>query len=508
MNILLLVLAGVLGLAGGSVIGYIVRRALAQKQLDSTEQKIQKAIDESNAKAKEILLEAKDKSVRILEDTKREEKTRREQLVKAEERLLKKEDQLEKKLDALAQRENDLLQKANEVKALKTQAEEIKQREIKDLERIAQLSREAAHDELLKKIERDYEADILERIKKMEQYGAEALEKRARDVMAWAVMRFAGSHVSEVTTTIVPLPSEDMKGRIIGKEGRNIKALERATGVEIIVDDTPESIVISGFDPVRRQVAKLTLERLLVDGRIQPARIEETVTWAKNEISKKIKEAGEAAVYEVGIVGLDPRLIFLIGRLHFRTSFGQNTLLHSIEVAHLSEALAHELGLDPVLARKAGLLHDIGKAVDHEIEGGHPHIGYEIMKKFGMPEEVAYPSIGHHEDHPHSLYGVIVKAADAISASRPGARRDTVENYIKRLEELEKIAGTFQGVDKSYAIQAGREIRIFVSPEHVDDLTMHRLARDIANRIEEELHYPGEIKVNVIRETRVVEYAR
>ncbi|MBI4128787.1 MAG: ribonuclease Y, partial [Parcubacteria group bacterium] len=432
MESLVPILVGVFG--AGLVAGYIARWMLAQRQLDSTESKIAKRTEQAKVEAKELILQAKDQAVSILEEAKREEKGRLQQIVKTEERLNKKDDQIEKKTNELDLATSDLRAKAEEVKRMKGEVEALRQKEVEHLERVAQLSRDAAREELFQKIEESYKTDVLDRVKKLEAYGNDVVEKKAQDMIAWAVMRYAAPQVSEITTTIVPLPSDDMKGRIIGREGRNIKALERATGVEIIVDDTPESIVISGFDPVRRYIAKLALERLITDGRIQPARIEETVAWAKEEVNAKIKEAGEKAAYETGIVGLDPRLIYLLGRLHFRTSFGQNALLHSLEVAFVAEALAHQLGVDPILTKKAGLLHDIGKAVDHEIEGGHPHIGYEIMKKFGLPEEIAYPAIGHHEDHPKSLYGVIVKAADAISASRPGARRDTAENYIKRLE--------------------------------------------------------------------------
>ncbi len=508
MNIFHPFVLGVFGIGIGLIAGYYLRRAFAQRQLDATERKVTQTVTEAKTQAKEIILSAKNQSVKILEESKRDEKTRRNQLVKAEERLQKKEDLLEKKLDNLDQSEAVLRTKVSEVKKIKSDIEELKKRHITDLERVANLDQNAAREELLSRVEKECGNDILARMKKLEEHGKETLEQRARDIMAWAIMRYAAPQISELTTTIISLPSDDMKGRIIGREGRNIKALERATGVEVIVDDTPEAIVISGFDPIRRHIAKMALERLISDGRIQPARIEETVEWAKEEINNKIREAGERAVYETGIIGLNPKLVYLIGRLHFRSSFGQNSLLHSMEVAFISEALAHGLGLDPLAAKKAGLLHDIGKAVDHEIEGGHPQIGYEILKKFALPDEVAYPSIGHHEDNPQTILSVIVKAADIISAARPGARRDTAENYIKRLEELENITKEFSGVEKSYAIQAGREIRIFVSPQEIDDLNAHRLARDIATRIEKELQYPGEIKVNVIREMRAIEYAR
>ncbi len=350
---------------------------------------------------------------------------------------------------------------------------------------------------------------LAQRIAKLEKEGAEELEKKARNLMTQVIQKYAGSHAAEVTTTTVAIPSDEVKGRIIGREGRNIKALEKLTGVEIIVDDTPEAVVISGFDPVRRETARIALEKLVADGRIHPTRIEEAVEIAKKEIDSKIKEVGEAAVYDVGIAGVDPKLVYILGRLRYRTSYGQNVLMHSLEVAHLSGALAAELGADVNIAKKAGLLHDIGKAVDHEIQGTHVDIGVKILEKFGVDREVIDAVKSHHEEYPFETpESYIVAAADAISASRPGARKDTLENYLKRLAELEAIANSFPEVEKSYAIQAGREIRVFVKPEKIDDLGALKLARQIADKVEQELKYPGEIKVNVLRETRAVEFAR
>jgi len=377
------------------------------------------------------------------------------------------------------------------------------------LEKIAKLSKDQAKDELLKIIENQYQKELFEQLKKLEKERKEELEKKARDIMVSAMQRLDSSQIAEVTSTIVSLPSDEMKGRIIGKEGRNIKTLERLTGVDVIIDETPETLVISGFDPVRRQIAKLALEKLMADGRIQPARIEEMVEKAKQEIDEKIKEAGEAAVYDTGVVGLDPKLIQLLGRLRFRTSFGQNVLLHSIESAHLAGMLASELGADVTVAKKAALLHDIGKALDHEISGSHVEIGKRILEKFGIDEKVIKAMQAHHEEYPYeTLESCIVQAAESVSAARPGARKETLENYLKRLEELEAIATSFSGVEKAYAIQAGREIRVFVTPEKVDDLKAYKLAKDISKEIEKELKYPGEIKVTVIRETRAIEYAR
>jgi ribonuclease Y len=362
---------------------------------------------------------------------------------------------------------------------------------------------------ILDKVEKDYKEDVIKKIKDMEQEGVDELKKRANDIIVQSIQKYSGAHTAETTTSVVNLPSDEMKGRVIGREGRNIKTLERATGVEVIIDDTPLTIIVSGFDPIRRQIAKLSLEKLMSDGRIHPARIEEIVEEVKKEIVDKVKESGQAAVSDVGIVGLNPKLIQLLGRLKFRTSYGQNVLMHSIEVAHLSASLAAELGADVTVAKKAGLLHDIGKAVDHEIQGTHVEIGRNILGKFGISEDIIKAMQSHHEDYPfETTESVIIRVADAISASRPGARKDTLENYLKRLKELEDIANSFDEVEKSYAIQAGREIRVFVTPEKIDDLGAAKISRKIADGIEETLNYPGEIKVHVIRETRAVEYAR
>jgi ribonuclease Y len=362
---------------------------------------------------------------------------------------------------------------------------------------------------LLKQTEKEQEEILLKQIQKLEQDGKEELEKRARNILVLAMQRYAASQAAEITTSSVELPSDDLKGRIIGKEGRNIKTLEKLTGVEVIVDDTPGAIVISAFDPIRRQIAKIALEKLMADGRIQPARIEDAVDKAKEEITEKIHQAGEAAVYDTGVAGLDPKLIKILGRLSFRTSYGQNVLLHSVEVAHLSAAIASEIGADAVLAKKAGLLHDIGKAITHEVQGSHVEIGKMILQKFNVSEDVIRAMQAHHEEYPYeSIESVIIQVADQISGARPGARKDTLEAYLKRLEELEKVANSFEGIEKSYAIQAGREIRIFVQPDKLDDLEARKVARQIADKIQQELDYPGEIKVTVIRETRSIEYAR
>jgi ribonuclease Y len=510
MNNLILLIGAVVGaLAVGSVLGYYARQTIAKKQAGTIEAKLNKLITEAKTEAKETLLKAKDKANKILEEVKQQERERQTQLARLEERLEKREQNIERKADEIEKKYSDLKFKVQKIKKIKEELEKLRQEQLKKLEKVAQLSQKEARAELLQMAEKEHGQVLLERIKKLEEEGKEELNKRAQKMLALAIQRYASSVAAEITSTTVNLPSDELKGRVIGKEGRNIKTLEKLTGVEVLVDDTPGAIVVSAFDPIRRQIAKIALDKLLLDGRIQPARIEEAVEKAKEEISQKIQEAGEAAVYDTGVAGLDSRLIKLLGRLRFRTSYGQNVLLHSVEVAHLAGAIASELGADVALAKKAGLLHDIGKAVDHEIQGSHVEIGRNILKKFNLDEKVIEAMQAHHEEYPYaSLESIIVQVADAISGARPGARKDTLEAYLKRLEELENIANSFAGVEKSYAIQAGREIRVFVQPEEVDDLTARKLAKEVANRIQEELKYPGEIKVNVIRETRVVEYAR
>lgn len=493
----------------GSILGYFARQSIAKRQAHTAEAKINKLVGEAKAQAQEIILKAKDKAVKALDEIKKEEIQREEEFRGTRQRLERKEEAVETKASRLEEEEKELRERVEKVRAIKIELEQLKEDRIKNIEKIARLSQAQAKKELLKLVEDKNKEEIFAKIQKLEKYGKEELEKKAQDIMVSALQRYGASHAAEITTTTVNLPNEEIKGKIIGREGRNIRTLERLSGVEIIIDDTPETIIISGFDPIRRQVAKIALEKLIADGRIQPARIEEMVEKAKEEIEAKIKEAGEAAVYDVGIIGLDPRLIHLLGRLSFRTSFGQNVLLHSIESTHLAGMLASELGADVVVAKKAGLFHDIGKALDHEISGSHVEIGIKVLEKFGIEKKVIDAMKSHHEDYPFSsIEAQIVQAAEAISAARPGARKESLENYLKRLEELEKIATSFEGIEKAYAIQAGREIRVFVSPDKIDDLQAHKLAKDIAQEIEKELKYPGEIKVNVIRETRVIEYAR
>ncbi len=508
MAFLTILKAGISVLAGIGV-GYFLRHLITLGQKQSAELKIKQLLLDAKTKTQAAIEEANKKAASILEEAKAEEKAALSQARKLEERLLTKEEFLERRRLDLEKENRDIQEKIAKVKQIRQEVEELEAQKRAELSKIAQLTEDQARAELFKDIEKKYESDILLRLQKIETTGHEELERRARNILAGVIQRFASSTASETTTTSVSIPSDDLKGKIIGKEGRNIRALERAAGIEIIVDDTPGSVIISGFDPVRRQVAKIALENLILDGRIQPARIEETVEKARLEVEKLIKEKGEAASYEVGIFDLDPRLLTMLGRLYFRISFGQNVLQHSIEVVHFAGMLASELGADVNIAKKAALLHDIGKAMDHEVQGTHTEIGKHILKKFNVDEKVIKAMQSHHEEYPYeTIEAIIVQTADTLSASRPGARRDTLEHYLKRLEDLEGIANSFEGVEKSYAIQAGREIRIFVTPEKVSDLEAKKMAREIANRIEQDLKYPGEIKVHVIRENRIVEYAR
>src|SRR3989344_2197367 len=493
----------------GTALGYALRKIIAQQKKNSIEIEIQKRELQVKTETQGAILEAKQKASEILEEAKAEEKRRVGEIRKSEERISHKEEVLEKKLVDFEQEKKELKEKVERVRAVQEALREKEAEKQRELERVAHLSEEEAKQALFSAIEKKHEADFLERLHKLELTGEERLSHKARDILAAVIQRVATSTASEVTTTSVQIPSEDLKGKIIGREGRNIRALERAAGVEIIVDDTPGAIIISGFDPVRRHIAKMALEDLILDGRIQPAKIEESVEKAKSQVEKIMKDAAEAAAYEVGIFDLDPRLMQLLGRLRFRTSYGQNVLQHSIEMTHISGMLASELGADVAIAKKGALLHDIGKAVDHEVQGTHVEIGRRILQKFATDKAVIQAMQSHHEEYPYeTVESIIVQTVDAISAGRPGARRDSVENYLKRLQDLETIANSFEAVEKCYAIQAGREIRVFVTPEKISDFEAKKLARDIADRIEQELKYPGEIKVHVIRETRVVEYAK
>jgi ribonuclease Y len=505
-----LIVAGALLIcAAGGVGGFFVRQFIASRRALSIEARLKKLAEDARTEAKEILIEAKEKSVKLLEEAKSEERDRIATVRRLEERAIEREGALDKRMEEARTREHDAEERIEKVKVLKAEWESKRQQAEKELERISGLTREDAVKEIVAHIEKNHTDDIMMRIKKMEHTGMDEMERKAHEILATIIQRLAAPTTSEVTTTAVAIPSDDLKGKIIGREGRNIKALERAAGVEIIVDETPGAIIVSGFDPIRRQVARVAIETLLKDGRIQPARIEEAVEKARNEIEKQVKQAAEQAAYEVGVFDLDPRLLILLGRLRFRTSYGQNVLQHSVEMAHLAGMLAEELGADVVIAKKGALLHDIGKAVDHEVAGTHVEIGRRILQKFNVDTRVIQAMQSHHEEYPYeTIESVIVQTVDAVSASRPGARRDSVENYLKRLEDLEKIAASFAGVEKAYAISAGREIRVFVTPEKVSDLEARDTARAIALRVESELKYPGEIKVTVIRESRVIEYAR
>jgi len=507
-NFIILIIA-IFSLAGGSVLGYFARQSIARKAVGSIEEKLQKKIDRAKIESEEILKKANTKSLEIITKAQEEENQSHIELSKAQHFLLKREDVLNKRFSDLEKREEDFQLKLEKLRKIKESLETLKEESLKNLEKISGLTKTQAKKELLTNLEVEYQKEILEKMNQLERDKEERFQKKAKEILAMTIQKLAVSQAQELTTTTISLPNEEIKGRIIGKEGRNIHSFEKLTGTELIVDEAPGAVIISSFDPIRRQIAKVALEKLIADGRIQPARIEETIQKVKEEIANQVKEAGEQAVYDVGIVGLDPKLIQLLGRLQFRQSYGQSVLLHSIEVAHLSSALAAELGADSQIAKKAGLLHDIGKAVDHQIEGSHTEIGIKILEKFGVESEVIKAMKAHHEEYPfESLEAIIVQVADAISGSRPGARKDTLENYIKRLEALEKIASSFPGIEKSFAIQAGREIRVFVRPEEVDDLKATKLAKEIAERIQSELKYPGEIKVTLIRESRIIEYAR
>jgi len=493
----------------GAVIGYYVRQSIARKRAGTIEAELQRKIAQTKQAAEEIISKAKDKAEALEKKTYADLEERQKILIKSESRILKKEEDLESKEEELNNKEKEINVKVEKLKEIKKDLDALKEETLRKLESVSGLNKEQAKEELLAKAEREYQADLLERIRKLEERGAEQYERKAKEILSNAIQSYALPQTQEITTSSVDISSEEIKGRIIGKEGRNIRAFEKAAGVELIVDETPGVVVLSSFNPIRREIARIALEKLLRDGRIQPARIEQEIEKAEAEINKKIKEAGESAAYETGVLDLPDKLIQVLGRLQYRTSYGQNVLNHSIEVSFLAGAIASELGLDAALCIKAGLLHDIGKALDYKTEGSHTDIGAKILEKFDMDPRIITAIKSHHEEYPYeSVEARIIQAADQISGARPGARKDTLENYLKRLGDLEDIALSFPGVEKAYAIQGGREIRIFVKPTDVDDLTAHKLARDIAKKIQEELRYPGEIKVNLIREMRVVEYAK
>ncbi len=507
-----IVVVGLVALVAAIVgfgIALLLRRSFALASETTARANADRLLAEARARQNQIILEAKDEALKVAKTAELENRERRAELQRYEGRLDKKDEQLDQKIAQVDERDRRLTSKEQELEGERGKIAQLQDEQRTELARVASLTMEEARGLLLDRVEEEMRDITGRKVRELEIEARERADERARDIITMALQRYAAEHTAEHSVTVVALPSDDMKGRIIGREGRNIRTLETLTGVDLIIDDTPEAVVVSGFDPIRREVAKRALERLLVDGRIHPARIEEMVGKARTEIDQVMKEAAEAAIYEVGIGGLNPDLVKLLGRLHFRTSYGQNVLRHSIEVAHVAGMLASETGYDPQTMKRAGLLHDIGKAIDHEVEGPHTVIGGELLKRYGFPQAVIDGVVGHHGDvEPVTMVGTLISAADAISAARPGARSEIVSNYIQRLQELESVANSFPGVEKSFAIQAGREVRVVVKPEQLDDLQTARLSRDIAQKIQDTLQYPGQVKVTVIRETRAVEYAK
>ncbi|MDD4321484.1 MAG: ribonuclease Y [Acidaminococcaceae bacterium] len=500
------------GVVGGAI-GYLVRKNIAEGKIATAEETANRIVQEAEktgeAKKKEVLLEAKEEIHRLRSEIERENKERRSEIQKSERRLVQKEENLDKKLDSYERKEENLIEQTSKLRDAQDKLEVLYSKQRDELERVSGLTSEEAKRELLNTVEVEVKHDTAKLIKDLEQQAKDEADNKAREIISMAIQRCAADHVAETTVSVVALPNDEMKGRIIGREGRNIRTLETLTGIDLIIDDTPEAVIVSGFDPVRREIARTALEKLINDGRIHPARIEEMVEKAQKEIDQKIKDAGEQATFDTGVHGVHPEIIKLLGRLRYRTSYGQNVLKHSTEVAHLAGLMAAELGVDVTMAKRAGLLHDIGKAVDHEMEGSHVELGAEVAKRYHESATVINAIESHHGDvEPTSVEAVLVAAADAISAARPGARRETLETYLKRLTRLEEISESFEGVEKCYAVQAGREIRIMVKPDKIDDDEAVLLARNVAKKIEEEMEYPGQIKVIIVRETRAVDYAK
>jgi len=513
LTILFIVLAAVVGLGIGIGIGVALRKRVAEREIGSAEQEatrlINEAIRSGESRKKEMLLEAKDEIHKSRTEHEKEVKERRAELSKQERRLQQKEETLDKKSENFEKKEEELARKMAEVAVAKEEAEAVKKAHLATLEKISGFTQEQAKQFLLETVENDVRHETAMKIKEIEQQMKDEADEKAREIISIAIQRCAADHAAEATVSVVPLPNDEMKGRIIGREGRNIRTLETITGVDLIIDDTPEAITVSSFDPVRREIARLALEKLIGDGRIHPTRIEDCVEKARKEVDRTIREEGERACYETGVHGLNPELVKILGRQKYRTSYGQNVLNHSMEVAHIAGLMASELGVDVTLAKRAGLLHDLGKSIDHEVEGSHVQLGADLARKYKENPVVVNAIESHHGDvEPKTVIAVLVQAADAVSAARPGARRENVENYIRRLQKLEELTGSYPGVEKAFAIQAGREVRIMVKPEEVTEDNMIILARDIAKQIEAELEYPGQIKVNVIRETKAVEYAK
>ena len=513
VNIIAIVGGVAAGLAVGFVIGMIYRKSVAEKEIGSAEMEatrlINEAIRSGENRKKEMLLEAKDEIHKSRTEHEKEVKERRAELSKQERRLEQKEATLDKKTESFERKEEDLARKLQKVAETQAEADKIKLQQLETLEKISELTQDQAKAYLLKTVEDDVRHEAAMKIKEIEQQLKDEAEDKAREVISTAIQRCAADHAAEVTVSVVTLPNDEMKGRIIGREGRNIRTLETITGVDLIIDDTPEAITVSSFDPVRREIARLALEKLIVDGRIHPTRNEDMVEKARKEVDRTIREEGERACYETGVHNLNPELVKILGRQKYRTSYGQNVLNHSIEVSHIAGLMAAELGVDVALAKRAGLLHDLGKSIDHEVEGSHVQLGADLAKKYKENPVIVNAIEAHHGDvEPKTVIAVLVQAADAVSAARPGARRENVENYIRRLQKLEELTASYPGVDKAFAIQAGREVRIMVKPEVVSEDNMILLARDVAKKIEAELEYPGQIKINVIRETKAVEYAK